>query len=248
LSCLLRASGGLDRKLLYSAFIAASVLQAHILEGGERLLSNLPAEEIPVHMRHLPAVSRLCRYPPSSEHFTFEILCVLPDLEPYRLLYLAETPDKQLILIKFTERYSIQLHEFCAQTRQAPQIYAFERLPGGWFAVAMEFIEAGVPITQSEHLPTCRDRWVTELELLMERFHEQGLVHGDLRDANIICKEDSMMLIDFDWGGEDGKVSYPTLDLDDDLLQGRDSDSLVIRKEDDRRVFKNTRVKIMGLV
>jgi len=34
-------------------------------------------------------------------------------------------------------------------------------------------------------------------------FHDAGFVHGDLRDANIICDGDSVMLIDFDWGGKD---------------------------------------------
>jgi len=41
-------------------------------------------------------------------------------------------------------------------------------------------------------------------------FHRKNLVHGDLRDVNIICKEDK-------------------------LRQGRD---LIIRKEDDRRVLR----------
>ena len=44
----------------------------------------------------------------------------------------------------------------------------------------------------------------------MVSFHEKDLVHSDLRDVNIICENDSMMLVDFDWGGKERDVSYPT--------------------------------------
>ncbi|KIM72228.1 hypothetical protein PILCRDRAFT_99398 [Piloderma croceum F 1598] len=114
--------------------------------------------------------------------------------------------DKQLILIKFVRRYSIELHEICAKSGHAPPILTFEQLPGGWFAG------------------------------IMGSFHEKDLVHSDLWDANIICKNDSVMLIDFNWGGKEGEVSYPTSNLNAELLQGRVSGDLRIMKEDDRRV------------
>jgi streptomycin 6-kinase len=85
---------------------------------------------------------------------------------------------------------------------------------------------------------------MAELQSLMNSSHEKDFVHSDLRDANIICKNDSVMLIDFDWGGKEGEASYPTSDLNDELLQDRVSDDLRITKEDDRRVLENTLVKI----
>ena len=54
----------------------------------------------------------------------------------------------------------------------------------------------------------------------MDRFHVEGLVHGDLQAVNILCKEDSMWLIDFDWGGKDGEAFYPTANLNDELREG----------------------------
>jgi len=163
-------------------------------------------------------------------------------------LYVAETPgaDKQLILVKFVRQYSIGLHEFCATSGHAPPILAFERLPGGWLAVAMEYIESGIPITDSSLHPADRDHWMAELQELMDSFHGKGFVHGDLRDANIICKNDSVMLIDFDWGGKEGEASYPTSNLNDELLRGRVSGDLGITKEDDRRVLKNTLARLMA--
>jgi RIO-like serine/threonine protein kinase len=168
---------------------------------------------------------------------------------PYRLLYVAEMPgaDEQLVLIKFARRYSIELHEICAKAGHAPPILAFERLPGGWFALAMEYIESGVPITHSSLLTAHRSHWMAELQGLMDSFHTKDLVHGDLQDANIICKNDSVMLIDFDWGGKEGEVSYPTSNLNAELLEDRVSDDLRITKEDDRRVLKNTLAKLVAI-
>jgi serine/threonine protein kinase len=163
-------------------------------------------------------------------------------------MYIAEMgADKQLVLIKFARWHSIELHRFCAKSGHAPQILAFERLPGGWFAVAMEYIEFGVPITDLSLLPAHRDRWMAKLLDLMDSFHEKDFVHSDLRDVNIICKNDSVMLIDFGWGGKEGEASYPTWNLNDELLEGRVSSNLTIRKEDDRRVLKNTLAKLMGI-
>ena len=72
-SCIQSALDGCDCMSLYLAFSAASVLQAHILHNATRLLDN-PPPVIPVAARHFPAVSRLRKYPASSDgYFNFEI-------------------------------------------------------------------------------------------------------------------------------------------------------------------------------
>jgi hypothetical protein len=250
-SCISSASGGRDRTFLYSAFTAASVLQACILQDAERLLNDPPAALIPVSAsaRHFPAVSKLRKYPLSSDnYFSFEIQCFFPNRQPDRLVYIArEMPDKRLVLIKFAPQYSIELHEFCANSGHVPLILAFEQLSGGWCAVAMEYIESGLPITHPSLLLAHRDRWAAELQRLMDDFHNKDYVHGDLRAENIICKGESMMLVDFDWGSKDREVFYPRWNLDDELLQGRTSNNLKIRKEDDRRVLTNTLAKLENI-
>jgi hypothetical protein len=206
---------------------------------------------IPTPARHLPAVSQLCKYPPSADDdsIAFDIRCFFPERKPNRLLYIAETPgidnNKQLILVKFAKRYSIELHEFCAKAGHAPPILGFETLPGGWCAVAMEYIESSVPISRSSVLSDHRDRWITELEDLVDGFHEKDLVHGDLQDENIICKGPSMMLVDFDWGGKEEEAFYFMPSLDDELMQGREPGDLRIRKEDDKWVLRKTLDKLM---
>ena len=124
-SCLRTACDGRDRRALYSAFTAASVLQAHILQDVENLLHNLPPGLIsdPARRFTFPAVSKLRKYPPTSdEYLNFKIGCFFPGRQPNRLLYAAEMPDKELILINFSQHYSIELHDFCAKSGHAPRI------------------------------------------------------------------------------------------------------------------------------
>ena len=42
---------------------------------------------------------------------------------------------------------------------------------------------------------------------VVTQLHNQNIVHGDLRDTNIVVANDgSFMLIDFDWSGIEGQV------------------------------------------
>ena len=55
-------------------------------------------------------------------------------------------------------------------------------------------------------------------EDLLSQFHNRDFVHGDLRDANVISGDDGCVRpVDFDRGGKDGQVSYPTPNLNSDL-------------------------------
>ena len=261
LSCIQCASDGRDRKALYAAFIAASVLLARIFgdvqkylitalpgKRGHRLGSGVPPPLIPNDALFFPAISRLRRYNSSSDDYLFfqirqRYMYTAPNS---RLLYIAEvdSEDKQIIVVKFVRSYSLELHALCTQRGHAPNILAFEKLPGGWFAIAMSFIKDGVIITDSERLHMYKERWIVELRELVNLFHSHDLVHGDLRNANILCNDDGkMFLLDFDWGGKVGEARYPTLELHQDLLVA-DRISDIISKEDDIRVLKKTLDKL----
>jgi hypothetical protein len=247
-SCLRSATEGRDRRSLYRAFTAASVLQVHILNDAEKLLDDPTAPIIPADARRFPAISKLSAYgSPSDPDLTFEIVDTFDD-RALRLLYLAKTTWRSGIedffVLKFAQRYAIELHDLCAKEGHAPSILGYERLPGGWFAVAMEYIKDSILITHSDHLTRHRDRWTEELTRLVKTFHAKDFVHGDLRDANVLCKDDTVMLIDFDWGGKVGEATYPTLDLIPELLEGRTSDGLKITVDDDLRVLRKTLAKV----
>jgi hypothetical protein len=249
-SCFGSASDGRDRKSLYRAFTAVSVLQAHTLEDALKLRdarNSGTAKSLNVP-RRCPAISKLLVSPSPQTYLSFKILAPFDD-HANCLLYIAERLDGNgIILIKFARQYAIELHSFCADKGHAPSILGYERLPGGWYGVAMEFVDPSTSITKSDILVDHLDRWKTELGYLLNGFHAKDLVHSDLRDANLICKGESVMLVDFDWGGRVGEAFYPTLELNTELLDGRTSDSFDITKDDEVRVLKKTMVKLGDLV
>ena len=66
-----------------------------------------------------------------------------------------------------------------------------------------------------------------------------NLVHGDLREQNILCQEDKIMLIDFDWGSIVGEAHYPYVLLCPELRNGQSGTSWIISEDDDRRILGN---------
>jgi hypothetical protein len=242
LSCI-RASGeGDDRTALYAAFTAASVLLVRIKEDAARLVDDPPAEIR--GNRVLPRISSLS-HPDSGTRIEFKIVGISPFTTADRLLYIAQTTDGKEIIVKFTRRYSSELHTFCADQGCAPALLGCERLPGGFFGVAMEYIKSAHPITESEHIKK-HGEWAKELHGLVKAFHAKGLVHGDLRWPNIICDVNGMKVIDFDWGGRSGEVSYPDGQLNPELTEGRENGNMKITKDDDLRVLRRT-LKYLGL-
>jgi len=245
ISCDLFGSEGRERKALHTAFKAASVALACIIDDISEVIRNMPAE-ISSDALFFPSVSKLAKYgAPQGEFVSFQILERHYDLQSYRQLYIAERVDnKETVLLKFSRIYCLELHEFCLGRGLAPDILAFQELPGGWKAIAMEYIEEASMITVAPGLDTHRDRWRQQLRDLVDAFHGENLVHGDLRDANIICKGDNVKLIDFDWGGKDGEAKYPTFNLTGELLNGRKPDDAVITKADDDRILNVTLKKL----
>jgi len=230
--------------------MAATVLLNCILEDSIRYAASPPPEIPPGHHKY-PPISRLPHYPKSkdskSQGFVdFEIKDLYPARESYRWLYVAMTGEGKEILVKFTLHYSIALHEFCAARQKSPQILGFDQLPGGWYCVAMEYYSSAAPLLHAACLETRGREWMVELQDLVKSFHAEELVHGDLRDTNIICDGERFYLIDFDWGGKLGEACYPVEfhELNPELVQGRSSRNALITAEDDDRVLETTMNKV----
>ncbi|KAI9507221.1 hypothetical protein F5148DRAFT_1207046, partial [Russula earlei] len=43
--------------------------------------------------------------------------------------------------------------------------------------------------------------WFGDLRTLMASFHKDRLVHGGLREPNIVCEGEKVIVLGFDWGG-----------------------------------------------
>jgi serine/threonine protein kinase len=84
----------------------------------------------------------------------------------------------------------------------------------------MEYIPDAVPITLYKSISKHFELWKTDLNIeLVTTFHNEGFVHDDLRDANIISGNDGhVKVIDFDWGPK----------LNRELVEGRPSGGLTI--------------------
>ena len=249
-----------SRRSLFLAFKAASIVLSKIKADVQRLVQETPPK-IPLELRKLPSVTGIKAYPaasPSSRiDFTLEGRY---DTEvEYRNLYHARVDStKQEIYVKFTRQYSSDLHDFCAARGLAPKLLGLERLPGGWFAVAMEKIDT-VPLEKiqpPEFTMGLLGTWKKDIEKLVEDFHQQDLVHGDLRLANFIFTKDTpcrMLVVDFDWGGKAGEVYFPSVELNSELYTQdgqRDRLDWPITKEHDKAVlaeaFKQLEEKIKG--
>ena len=98
----------------------------------------------------LPYISKLASYNTPGQ-LEFQILSPHRTAGDHCFLCSAETSDKKTIVVKLTCRYSIELHAFCAQHGHAPEILGFKRLPGGWCAVAMEYLSGFKHPYESSH-------------------------------------------------------------------------------------------------
>lgn len=240
LSCMASGSEGKDREALYAAFSGALDLLRCIDGDAQQFKEAHPT--FPHEDRKFPYISELPRFPATSENkkVQFRILKRHPDIQDYRHLYIAKTSDEKDIIVKFTRRYSIELHAFCAESGHAPGLLGFGTIPGGWFGIAMDYISTAVNPSHSHLLNDLRTKWTEDLQQLVKSFHNKNLVHGDLRVPNMICKEEQIMLVDFDWGGRVGEASYPTANLNPELTIGRGNTDRGITMDDDNRILTNT--------
>ena len=119
-----------SRKSLFLAFKAASIVLAKI-QGDVSRHVRTPPQAIPLGSRGLPSVTGIDAVLPGSR-INFVLQSRYDTVSEYRNLYHARdrTTGKE-IYVKFTRRYSVDLHKFCAQEGLAPKLLGFQRLPGG---------------------------------------------------------------------------------------------------------------------
>ena len=187
-SCVATACEGADRRNLYAAFAGALRLLNRIDQDANSLVTAPPAIELENY--RFPYISAVPKYGVANEEIQFQIIEHHHSQSDHCLIYVAETtPDRETILLKFTRRYSIELHEFCALRQHAPRIVGFRSLPGGWLVIAMQYLSSYVSPSQGD--PTILDRfcekWINDLQNLTQAFHKSNLVHGDLREPNVLC-------------------------------------------------------------
>ncbi|KAG1804344.1 hypothetical protein EV424DRAFT_1580656 [Suillus variegatus] len=123
------------------------------------------------------------------------------------------------ICIKFMRYYSPEAHEFCASKGHAPKLIAYDPLPGGWNMVVMDALDIdddnfpqrpGSYRQLSKMAVVDRQPLKEAITSLIQQLHNEGYIHGDLRDANFVVKDNKdFMLLDFDWAGPKQETHYP---------------------------------------
>jgi len=97
-----------------------------------------------------------------------------------KFLYIVETtPDWDQLFLKLTRSYSIELHEFVPHVGTHHAFVGFRSLG---YCHGVPFV-----IRTSPNLIRLCDQWRNDLQKLMEEFRDNDLVHGDLREPNILC-------------------------------------------------------------
>ena len=144
----------------------------------------------------------------SSKEFNYHSL-----VKSGKLIFRGEISDThEKICVKFVQHYSPEVHRFCASINCAPKLLAFEQLPGGWHMVIMEDLNDYFDLFRSSLAPDRMDAVKERLNDVLGRMHQQGFVHGDIRNVNVMITNSptlAVMLVDFDWAGTIGKVRYP---------------------------------------
>jgi len=124
------------------------------------------------------------------------------------------------VIVKFANSYCIEAHRICYDCMEgAPKLYFHGQLNGGWTVVVMEYLgdmKSSFALTSAQY---------SVLEKIITTLHSEGYVHGDFRRCNILvgsvdnqviassssaaAAADRVCVIDFDWSGREGDVTYP---------------------------------------
>lgn len=76
---------------------------------------------------------------------------------------------------------------------------------------------------------------MTDINDVVKEIHSHGYVHGNLRPPNFIINAGRLLLVDFDWGGKEGEVKFPQVQLHPSLWLGR-WDTNIIKDHDEKAV------------
>jgi len=143
----------------------------------------------------------------------------LDDRMSHAFKYLSQ-PDKnklvfygitgnEKICIKFVRRYSKEAHMTCSKLGFAPALRGFQEIPGQWYMVVMDYI--GDEYHGLDESPL-KASFEPAIRSKVSLLHQEGFVHGDIRTTNVMVEKIGVlkvMLLDFDWAGVIGQVTYP---------------------------------------
>jgi hypothetical protein len=147
---------------------------------------------------------RTCRFNGRNVDLTY--------LEPFfaekerKMLFVAEAgdaSDKHRVLVKFTDQYNERAHRVASEAGLAPELHYVKDV-SGMKMVVMDLLEGSRPWGRSES-----EGARNQLKEFLALFDHHNLVHGDLREPNILVCGGKVRVVDFDWAGTHESDVYP---------------------------------------
>lgn len=160
---------------------------------------------------------------PLNEHLEFTSRVLFEEKANYRRSLFYANYGGKPVLVKFCEAYSEIAHRTLAAEGLAPAIHYCSQIFGGTFMVVMDIVQGRDAHQEFKHrdLPPSV---LEDIQLALKTMHGAGLVFGDVRRPNIMVAKTQNQhgndewharLVDFDWSGPVGNVTYPpTLNKD----------------------------------
>ncbi|KZV98740.1 hypothetical protein EXIGLDRAFT_831962, partial [Exidia glandulosa HHB12029] len=104
-------------------------------------------------------------------------------------------------VVKFTDQYSPKAHSVMYANEAAPELlHCAYNDTVRMFVVVTRYIKQSGKLSHGGK---------NALLNAVAKLHEAGLVHGDLREPNILVRGGKAFVIDFDWAGHTNIVLYP---------------------------------------
>ena len=148
------------------------------------------------------------------------------------------------------DRYGTEVHSALAVRGMAPKLYGTSRVENV-LLIAMESLGDDwmtlFAYRQAFNTTMSQDtinKIILRIEEILKCLKELGMVHGDLRDSNIMLRkgeEEKAILIDYDWAGKAGLVQYPLGRGNSSEYPGTPGGD--IGEEDDSELFNSWRLK-----
>ena len=197
-----------------------SALKLGVNKLGSYYKSVKPDDTSALESRYFPSITS---YRNDDGLVDFEYLGYLEDRSDcVTLRARTRAKSSSVIVVKFVDRYGDRAHHLLADEGLAPKLLYYgsphvtEEQPSyhHLFMVVMDYIE-GPTLAKAKAVMDDRAKVVarSEIRRALDLLHNAGLVFGDLRSPNIMVKitTGEVKLIDFNWAGVEGQVTYPYL-------------------------------------
>ncbi|KAI1787835.1 hypothetical protein LXA43DRAFT_950780 [Ganoderma leucocontextum] len=143
-------------------------------------------------------------------------LNILEHVDPSRCLYkgvITESGEKvRHVYVKFVAKYGEAAHRLLARQDPplAPKLYWCGEVIVGKTMVVMEELQRGSTYIHPRK-SNSNDRAIIKRDIrqALDLLHVNHLVHGDIREPNMVIAHGRGHLIDFDSAGEEGVARYP---------------------------------------